>query len=151
MTTQLSDVIKAVHDERSRQDGKWGGPANDDKHSKDDWVRFIREYGAGKTERTRKYNIGARLVKCCALAVAAAQSYQRGLGIVPRDPIEDATASIPVADVQLDDRTITQEIAWRVGGGDKSGDFYTDMLNVIAYTLRMLTQLGLPPKMEPTQ
>ena len=76
-------IYKDISDERARQDTKWGGRKHDDKHSKHEWLGYIREhtykaekegiYGKGDGEAYRK-----RLVEVAALAVAAIESYDRG-------------------------------------------------------------------------
>jgi hypothetical protein len=68
-------VLSEIHDERSRQDEKWGGSAHDDWHDKEDWIMFIKHYLSGADLPMN--NFREEMVKIAALAVAAIESYDR--------------------------------------------------------------------------
>ena len=73
-------VLEQDKTERARQDEKWGGSANDDKHTIAEWVNLIKAYadwaevmqGMGSLDKARN-----RLVQVAAMAVAAVESVDR--------------------------------------------------------------------------
>lgn len=74
------NVYTEIHAERFRQDAKYGGPGHDDEHTPEDWLTFIRTRGlsaenhmrGGRADEYRR-----RLIQIAALAVAAAESWDR--------------------------------------------------------------------------
>lgn len=62
-------VYDEIRQERERQDRKHGGPAHDDKHTPEEWLRFIRAQ--------ESYTYRVRLIRVAALAVAAIESFDR--------------------------------------------------------------------------
>jgi hypothetical protein len=74
-------IIKALLEERDRQDRKWGGPKHDDQHTFEEWCGFIRERVRerddselemiGTSEEIRIY------IETGALAIAALESLLR--------------------------------------------------------------------------
>ena len=80
-TEQTETVLDEVRHERERQDGKWGGPANDDAHKQPtDWVLDIEAYVTWACQMHRMGDQGKyrrRMMQVAALAVAACESYDR--------------------------------------------------------------------------
>jgi len=76
----MFEVLGEVEAERARQDGKWGGPANDDQYNPLDWHEMIADYNGwarrmaamGSLDRARK-----RYIQIAALAVAAVEAMDR--------------------------------------------------------------------------
>lgn len=73
-------VIEEVGAERRRQDAKWGGPANDDAHSPQEWAdilyRLIEEAeDASRDDNDRDYR--RVMVEIAAVAVAAVERHDR--------------------------------------------------------------------------
>lgn len=81
-------TIRAVCDERLRQNRQWGGPDHDDRHEPDDWLKFIEhqvtkakaEVGKSATDGgdgDPSFEVRDRLVKIAALACAGIDSIDR--------------------------------------------------------------------------
>lgn len=81
LVTGMPEFFQAVIAERAAQDQQWGGPAHDDQHSPVIWEEVI----ASHVMRLTKDGIDCapaddyrqRLIKIAAVAVAAAQSWDR--------------------------------------------------------------------------
>jgi hypothetical protein len=77
------DIMEDIHEERIRQDHRWGGAKHDDKHTVGEW-RAYRERYEGKTYHYHKMNdyLSEResLLKIAALAVAQIESLDRQFG-----------------------------------------------------------------------
>lgn len=72
------DVFGEIRSERRRQDEQWGGPDHDDEHSPQEWAQFLhKQWLAAAHEAELGGDYRGRLVKIAALAVAAAESYDR--------------------------------------------------------------------------
>jgi hypothetical protein len=77
-------ALRAISDERTRQDAQWGGHAHDDTHSPEDWIDFIEK----QVELARELigngtdaELQSRLVKIAALAVASYEAIDRYHGV----------------------------------------------------------------------
>lgn len=83
-TEHLLEVLTDVADERFDQDRQWGGTMHDDEHGPGVWfalldchvMRLLADGGAPSSDYRR------RLVKVAALAVAAAQAWDRAHALV---------------------------------------------------------------------
>lgn len=73
--SQLADILHLVYEERVRQDIKWGGVSHDDAHTYEEWRHLIFNHNErdGSDDLTRR----RLFIEVAALAVAAAQSYDR--------------------------------------------------------------------------
>ncbi len=69
-------LFDEIEEEREYQDKKWGGAAQDDTQSFDDFTKYIGEYSRGEG-RALTYDFRTRMLKTAALAVAAIESYDR--------------------------------------------------------------------------
>ena len=78
------DIFAAINTERARQDKKWGGCSNDDRHSKESWFHFI--YNQIQYFRGSRISFRGRLIRVEALCIAAIESDIR------REHILDALA-----------------------------------------------------------
>lgn len=70
-----TNIFADIEKERRAQDAKWGGPAHDDLHLRQDWCRFIEDHN-----RRAKYEVGAfrrQMVRVAALAIAAIEAEDR--------------------------------------------------------------------------
>lgn len=81
-TVDLVRVLQEVADERWRQDLQWGGAAHDDEHDHVDWHRVLSSHVDRllvypEREMDPPSDFRLRLLKIAALAVAAAQSFDR--------------------------------------------------------------------------
>ncbi len=77
----LETILAEVAAERTRQDAQWGGAAHDDAMRMDAFVQLINDYvGWARVKAREGSSVEARqrLVQVAALAVAAAQSLDRG-------------------------------------------------------------------------
>ena len=82
MTTKTI-IIKEILEERTRQDGKWGGPEHDDIHNPENWCDFIIAYATWAKQMDvnnspMKYR--RRVMQIGALVVAACESFDRKRG-----------------------------------------------------------------------
>lgn len=77
---KTEDVLAEIRGERQYQDYLWGGPEHDDKQTERNWTDFIVEYLSGLSPRTKDKGFRERMVKVAALAVAAIESHDRGVG-----------------------------------------------------------------------
>lgn len=81
----MPDVLTAIAGERCRQDIQWGGFSHDDSHNAEDWERLIVRHAYQLTvahpglhsARPPSPHYRQRLIKIAALAVAAAQAWDR--------------------------------------------------------------------------
>lgn len=84
-TVDLVRVLQEIADERWRQDRQWGGPQHDDGHGPEVWEDLLRQHVTrlnvfdGKGGLVPAPDYRQRLVKVAALALAAAQVWDRGL------------------------------------------------------------------------
>jgi hypothetical protein len=73
-------ILYEIEDERKRQDQLWGGREHDDTHDEWDWLQYLTRM-LEKTDRAiLNQNMPVyreRLVKLAAIAIAAAESYDR--------------------------------------------------------------------------
>lgn len=80
------NILSEVHNERNRQDDKWGGAEHDDKHSIAEFVQLIKDYSGwarvmgnmGSILKARK-----RLIQVAALAVATIEAIDRNFSSIP--------------------------------------------------------------------
>lgn len=70
------NAMRAVLDERERQDKQWGGPSGDDNNRYNDWMRYVNK----QLLTTTRQNFEERMVKIAALAIAAIESNRRKNG-----------------------------------------------------------------------
>lgn len=73
-------IFSEIHNERIRQDVKWGGSRHDDKHTTGEFVQLIEDYaGWARTQATmgNMDNARERLKQVAALSVAAIESIDR--------------------------------------------------------------------------
>lgn len=82
MITGIPEIFQAIIGERHAQDLQWGGAAHDDEHLPSDWYRLLSEHGARLVRRpgideAPMDDYRQRLVKIVAIAVAAAQAWDR--------------------------------------------------------------------------
>lgn len=79
VTRHLMGVLEQVADERFAQDRQWGGPDHDDEHAPSAWRDILFDH----VDRLVKFSdepfpdFRARPIKIAALAVAAAQAWDR--------------------------------------------------------------------------
>jgi hypothetical protein len=75
----LLGVLAQISDERHRQDQEWGGPEHDDHHSPEDWEALLALEADKLSMWDGRYaaDYRDRLIKVAALAVAAAQAWDR--------------------------------------------------------------------------
>ena len=84
-TIDLVGVLQEIADERWRQDQQWGGNDHDDGHPADAWYMLLRKH-VGRLVTSPDHEIEPavdyrqRLIKIAALAVAAAQVFDRANG-----------------------------------------------------------------------
>lgn len=97
--TEVTTIVERVEAERRYQDGKWGGPANDDRHSNGTWSLIM---GAEEGEvaeaalaltwidsRQRREALIHELVQVSAVAQAWAEAVQRQLDALTDQPPEE--------------------------------------------------------------
>ncbi len=76
----LHQVISDVEDERLRQEDQWG-VVNDDRNTLADWLIYIQKFSLkASREEPNSAEQRRRLIQVAALAVAAAESFDRNLG-----------------------------------------------------------------------
>ena len=76
----LQQVISDVEDERAHQEDQWG-VVNDDRNTLADWVIYIQKFSLkASREEPNSPTQRRRLIQVAALAVAAAESFDRNLG-----------------------------------------------------------------------
>ncbi|HYH17603.1 MAG TPA: hypothetical protein VD995_03195 [Azospirillum sp.] len=75
----LADVLSEVGSERWRQDLQWGGTSHDDAHIPADWYSFLYAQVDRLVDCTANAqpDFRHRLINIAALAVAAAQAWDR--------------------------------------------------------------------------
>jgi len=82
----FAGIMREISVERAMQDGQWGGPAHDDRHSPVDWLDLVNQQidkaslaaGAGAiTPLGEMQLVRLRLSRIAALAVAGMQSIDR--------------------------------------------------------------------------
>lgn len=72
------NVYDEIRAERAKQDEQWGGPDHDDEHSPQEWAQYLhKQWLAAAHESELGGDYRGRLIKIAALAVAAAESYDR--------------------------------------------------------------------------
>jgi hypothetical protein len=77
-TTGMTRVIMEVVAHRAAQDVEWGGPAHDDHHVDDDWMRIIAlQMDKAYLDQRNGVDVRDRFLKIAALAVAAVQTIDR--------------------------------------------------------------------------
>lgn len=153
MTEPLTDVLQAIRDERTYQDAKWGGTPNDDVQAWDNWIQYITEYAQG-SGRASNYSLGVRMVKCCALGVAAVQAYDRA--VLKTNPTVDDILNEVVAALKTGTVDVKNELAIVANIIEKTvstQQFRDDMMAVVEFTIRTLITLALsmPKVAEPTR
>ena len=74
MGNDQQTILDAVVTERGAQDKQWGGAGHDDRHSNDEWVKYICHH-ANKAVTDDQFL--ERMIKVAALALAAAESRVR--------------------------------------------------------------------------
>lgn len=79
LVCDLCRVFVQIKDERDQQDRRFGGPQHDDTHTPGEWIAFIRKH-AGQAEVATPTDYRYQLVRIAALAIAAAQSFDRRRG-----------------------------------------------------------------------
>lgn len=80
MEKDTVQILDEVLQERRRQDNKWGGEENDDKHTPNDWHEVIADYNGwarrmaamGSNDKARK-----RYIQIAAIAVAVVERIDR--------------------------------------------------------------------------
>lgn len=75
----LCRVYVQIKDERDEQDRRFGGPQHDNAHAPCEWITFIRKH-ALQAEMATPTDYRYQLVRIAALAIAAAQSFDRRRG-----------------------------------------------------------------------
>jgi len=76
--TNQEKIIEEILAEREYQDHKWGGDEHDDMHGSHDWVAFIiKHMGKAITWPWNGEQFRSQMIKVAALAVAAAEWYDR--------------------------------------------------------------------------
>lgn len=80
----LQRTIEDVENERAHQEDRWG-VVNDDRNTLDDWLAYICKYAALANTADDAATVRRRLIQIAALAVAAAESFDRNCGF-PRHP-----------------------------------------------------------------
>ncbi len=73
----MIEVVKAIHEERQRQDAQWGGKIHDDEHTSDDFLSYILKQCHKGMSAENEEEVRAALIKIGALSVAALESIQR--------------------------------------------------------------------------
>ena len=87
LDAEISRLTSEVFDERKAQDKQWGGPEHDDGHPPQAWREMLERHVAklttfmGSNNNPNEYvtadDYRDRLIKIAALAIAAAQTYDR--------------------------------------------------------------------------
>lgn len=105
----MSKVLLEICVERAEQDRKRGGPAHDDAHAREDWLKFIEQHSrkvpfkayeswelvepAERAEAIAAYR--KQMIRIAALAVAAVESFDRKHPPEPGDPTDGKTVMLP--------------------------------------------------------
>lgn len=88
-------ILAEVAEERTWQDSRWGGAEHDDRHTPAEWVALLARHlglavdDGGETTDPERFR--RQMIRLAALAVAAAESFDRLTGrehAVGRDPAE---------------------------------------------------------------
>jgi hypothetical protein len=94
--TNQEKIIEEILAEREYQDHKWGGDIHDDRHTGHDWIAYmVKHLGRSITHRMADDTFRTQMIRVAALAVAAAEWYDRGTfkPLVcepePRDALKD--------------------------------------------------------------
>jgi hypothetical protein len=75
----LQQVIRDVENEREHQEVRWG-VVNDDCNTLGDWLTYITKYAVLANTTDDLTTARHRLIQIAALAVAAAESFDRNRG-----------------------------------------------------------------------